>query len=223
MRVSRPGCYVHPQEGPTHLPSMNAPAACTTQPSSSLQAEPCWTYAQTQCPAGQPHTPVCSHNKAPKSSHTTHLQAKESRHDIAGHAHRPGARPANPRLAARHRRGAQAKPLAGLGQTIAIRVGRPDARALAVERLRIRRALLSLSGSDAHAYMHVSIWLASARPFCMRVAMGGAQLLGTAFGTKSAEELPNGARSEWLPGKAAEIFGRAWDVRFSAGTASVAY
>eukprot|EP00955_Chlamydomonas_euryale_P064527 359008-Chlamydomonas_euryale.AAC.1 len=39
----------------------------------------------------------------------------------------------------------------------------------------------------------------------------------TAFGTKSAEELPNGARSEWLRlGKAAEIFGRAWDVRLSA-------
>eukprot|EP00955_Chlamydomonas_euryale_P045890 353270-Chlamydomonas_euryale.AAC.1 len=44
-------------------------------------------------------------------------------------------------------------------------------------------------------------------------AQHGAQLLGTAFGTKSAEELPNGAGSEWLPGKAAEIFGRAWDVR----------
>eukprot|EP00955_Chlamydomonas_euryale_P033944 349655-Chlamydomonas_euryale.AAC.12 len=44
----------------------------------------------------------------------------------------------------------------------------------------------------------------------------GAQLLGTAFGTKSGEELPNGARSEWLLGKAAEIFGRGWDVRLSA-------
>eukprot|EP00955_Chlamydomonas_euryale_P064253 358908-Chlamydomonas_euryale.AAC.3 len=47
----------------------------------------------------------------------------------------------------------------------------------------------------------------------------GAQLLGSAFGMKSAEELPNGARSEWLPGKAAEIFGCAWDVRLSAGMA----
>eukprot|EP00955_Chlamydomonas_euryale_P031656 332186-Chlamydomonas_euryale.AAC.1 len=40
------------------------------------------------------------------------------------------------------------------------------------------------------------------------LAVQGSQLLGTAFGTKSAEELPNVARSEWLPGKAAEIFGR---------------
>eukprot|EP00955_Chlamydomonas_euryale_P112216 366119-Chlamydomonas_euryale.AAC.9 len=33
------------------------------------------------------------------------------------------------------------------------------------------------------------------------------------------QELPNGARSEWLLGKAAEIFGRGWDVRSSAGMA----